>query len=523
MIKTRFEEKPLVYSCSGCSSTAQMTNYLAVQLDRKGIAEMSCIAGVGGHVKQLLRTARSGREIIVIDGCPLACSKACLLSQDIQPDLHFELSAFGVKKIYHADFDRHEADNILETLSAQIKNLQGLRNNNPLPPARVFRSEGLSFPWLGQTGVSIKEVYSKKQIREFIEFPNRLYKGNPFYVPQLTKDIRATFDKSRNPAYDFCEARYWLAYKNGKVAGRIAGIVNHAHKETWKQPYLRFGWIDFEEDKNIAYALLSQVENWAREKGLTAVHGPLGFTNFDNAGMLTAGFSEISTFATIYNYPYYPEFLEQLGYKKETGWVEYKIKISAMVPENLLKIASVVERRLGLRVVRATRKKEILAYAGRIFDLINSAYAGLFGVVPMTEKQVRYNTRKYLSFIKPELVSLVLDRNNELVGLGITMPSLSKALQKTGGKLFPLGFLHLLRAFQKNNTADLCLVAVRKDVQGKGVNAVLMREINEAFIRHGIQWAESNPELEENLKVQSQWNYYERVLHKRRSCFIKFL
>lgn len=371
--------------------------------------------------------------------------------------------------------------------------------------------------------ITVKEVLDKEQLRAFIDFPYRLYKGNKYYVPQVKKDIEDTFDENKNPAFEFCEARYWLAYKGNKVVGRIAGIINHAFIEKWKQNYLRFGWMDFEEEEEIAKVLLRKVEQWAKEKGMEAVHGPLGFTNFDYAGMLTHGFTEIGTFATIYNYPYYPVQVEKAGYKKETGWVEYKIKITKTIPEKIVKAAAVVEKRGQLKVIQPTRLKEIMPYAAKIFELINTAYAGLFGVVPMTEKQVQYNIRKYLTFIKPEFVSIVLDRDGELAAFGITMPSLSNALQKANGRLYPFGFLHLLKAFRKNKYADLLLVAVRKDLQGKGVNAILMREINAAFIRHGIEYAESNPELEENTKVQSQWDYYEKVQHKQRSCFIKYL
>ncbi|MBI5857732.1 MAG: putative zinc-binding protein [Sphingobacteriales bacterium] len=513
-MKVVSETRPLVYSCSGCSSVAQMTNYLAVQLDRRAIAEMSCIAGVGGNVKNLLHTAQSGRKIIVIDGCPLACSKACLINHSIQPSMHFELTSFGVKKEYHKDFDLKEAEEILKILELSIaKGKEKL--GSILSTAKQINTSS--------AGISIEEVKTNKQMAEFINFPLRLYKGNLFYIPQLKKDMQDTFNKTKNPAFDFCEARYWLAYKDGKPAGRIAGIINYSFIKTWKQPFVRFGWFDFIEDETVARALLQKVEQWARDNEMIAVHGPLGFTNFDYAGMLTHGFNETGTLATIYNYPYYPEFMERAGYKKETGWVEYKIKITETIPEKIEKAASVVEKRLQLRVIKPTKLKEVLPYAVKIFELINSAYTGLFGMVPMTDKQIQYYIRKYLRFIKPEFISLVLDRYGELAGFAITMPSLSRALQKAKGKLYPFGFLHLLRAFKRNKLADLSLIAVRKDLQGKGVNAILIREINAAFIRHGIEYAESNPELEENTRVQSQWDYYETVQHKRRSCFIKYV
>lgn len=372
-------------------------------------------------------------------------------------------------------------------------------------------------------GIEIREVKTRKQMDQFISFPNQLYKGNSYYVPQLKKDLEATFNKSKNPAYDFCEARHWLAYKNGKLAGRIAAIINHSFINVWQKAYVRFGWIDFIEDENVVKALLLEVEHWAHERGMKAVHGPLGFSNFDYGGMLTSGFGETGTFVTIYNYPYYPVLLEKAGYQKETGWVEYRIKVPDSVPEKLVKAASIVERRLQLKTLRPKTKEEAFPYAEKIFLLFNSAYSGLFGIVPLTQRQIQFNIKKYLSFINPEFVSLVLDKNNELVAFGIAIPSLSKALQKSKGKLFPLGFLYLMRALRKNTVVDLLLIAIRKDLQGKGVNALVMRDITDAAIQRGIQYAESNPELEENSKVQTLWDYYESTQHKSRSCFIKYL
>jgi len=388
-----------------------------------------------------------------------------------------------------------------------------------------FRNSFLKpvIPSVKSRSIIIKEVVNKKQFRAFIDFPYRLYQGNKYYVPQLRKDIEDTFSKSKNPAFEFCEVKYWLAYKGDKVVGRIAGIINYAFIEKWKNKYMRFGWIDFEEDEEIAKALLDQVEIWAKGKGMTAVHGPLGFSNFDYAGLLIEGFNQLGTFATIYNYPYYPLFIERAGYSKDVDWVEYKIKVPEVMSEKLVKIASIVEKRYNLSVVKARTTKDILPYAKDIFRLINSAYADLYGMVALNEKQIEYNTRKYLSFIRADFVSLVLDKNAELAAFGITMPSLSVALQKAKGNLYPFGFVHLLKAFRRNTLVDLYLVAVRKDLQGKGVNALLMNEMARSYIKNGIEFAESNPELELNTKVQSIWEYYDAVQHKRRRCYIKYL
>lgn len=371
--------------------------------------------------------------------------------------------------------------------------------------------------------VSVKEVTDSRQLRAFIDFPDKLYAGNPYYVPAMHFDEEATLRKDRNPAFDYCEARYWLAFRNGKVVGRIAGILNNAYIKKWKNPYMRFGWIDFEEDAEIVHALLSQVENWAREKGMTAVHGPLGFTDLDHEGMLIEGFNELGTMATIYNHPYYPVLLEKFGYVKDADWVQYRIKMPNTMPEKLVKMASIVQKRLELSVIPLHSSKDILPYADDIFGLINAAYAELYAVVPLTDKQVKYYTKQYFSFIRPEFVSLVADREGHLAAFGITMPSLSVALQKSKGKLFPFGFIHLWRAMRKNVVGDLYLVAIRKDLHGKGVNALFMHELTKTFIENGIEYAEANPQLEDNLPVQSLWKHYDARQHKRRRCYIRHL
>lgn len=371
--------------------------------------------------------------------------------------------------------------------------------------------------------VIIKEVLTKKQLKEFIDLPYRLYKGNKYYLPQLKKDVKATFDKSINPAFDFCEAKYWLAYKNNKLVGRIAAVINYSFIEKWQNKYMRFGWIEFEQDSNIAKALLNKVEEWAMEKGMSAVHGPLGFTNFDYAGLLIDGFDQLGTFATIYNYPYYASFIENAGYKKDVDWLEFKIKLPERMPEKLEKIARIVEKRLDLKVVKIGSKKDVIPYAKELFTLMNASYAELYGMVPLNERQIAYNTKKYLGFIRPDFVSLVLDKSGALAAFGITMPSMALALQKAKGHLFPFGIFHILKAFRKNDLGDLALIAVRKDLQGKGVNALLMHDLTKSYIKNGIKYAESNPELETNTKVQSLWEYYDTVQHKRRRCFIKHL
>ena len=371
--------------------------------------------------------------------------------------------------------------------------------------------------------IVVKEVIDSKDLKKFINFPYQLYKNHPYYVPPLKFDEELTLRKDKNPSFDYCEARYWLAFKEDKVVGRIAAILNKSYIEKWGNKYLRFGWIDFEKDINITKALLLQVEQWAAELGMKAVHGPMGFTDLDHEGMLIEGFDQLGTLATIYNYPYYPKFMEELGYSKDVDWVEYKITLPTTVPEKLEKIASIVQRRSNVQVAQVKSAREIKKYAKDIFDLINSTYSELYGVVPLTEKQIKAYTNQYFSFIKPDFVPLVLDSNGKLIAFAVSMPSLSKALQKAKGSLFPFGFMYILQAMRKNTMGDLYLVGVDKAYQGKGINAILMHELTKTYLKYNLKYAESNPELEHNKSVQALWEYYDATQHKRRRCFIKHI
>lgn len=371
--------------------------------------------------------------------------------------------------------------------------------------------------------IVIKEVLDKSEFKKFVNFPYHLYKDNNYFVPPLRFDEAATLDRKKNPAFEYCEARYWLAYKDGQIVGRVAAILNHSYIKKWGKRYLRFGWIDFIQDADVAKALLLAVENWAREKNCEAVHGPMGFTDLDHEGMLIEGFQEQGTLATIYNYPYYSKILEELGYRKDTDWVEFRISVPEQVPEKVERLAAIVEQKFDLRIVRARKSKEILKYTNQLFDLINKSYSHLYGVVELTDRQIQYYTKQYFSFIRPDFLALVTDKDDRLIAFGITMPSLSDALQQNKGKLFPFGFIPLLRAMKKNDVADMYLVAVHPDWQGKGVNALLMREITRSYIKNGIRFAETNPELENNVPVQSIWKYYEARQHKRRRCYIRSL
>jgi GNAT superfamily N-acetyltransferase len=371
--------------------------------------------------------------------------------------------------------------------------------------------------------ILIKEATSLKEIKSFIRFPFELYHDNPYWVPALMFDELNTLRKDKNPAFEFCEARYWLAYREGKIVGRVAAILNKRHIEKWGQRYMRFGWIDFIDDPLVSRALLNAVEGWAKETGMVAVHGPLGFTDLDREGMLVEGFDELGTLATIYNHPYYPNHMASLGYVKDTDWVEYELSIPPTPNETIARIADIALRRNKLTILELHSKKELLKYAKELFVLIDDEYKHLYGTVPLTEKQVEAYIDQYFGFVTPDFVPLIMDQNNRMVAFGVVMPSLSRALQRSQGNLFPLGFIHLLRALKKNDRADAYLVAVRSEYQGKGVNAILMNRMHNVFIKLGINKMESNPELETNQNVQGQWKYYEKRQHKRRRVFIKHL
>jgi GNAT superfamily N-acetyltransferase len=371
--------------------------------------------------------------------------------------------------------------------------------------------------------VEVKEVKTLGDLKKFIGFPYKLYKNHPYWVPPLFMDEMNTLRKDKNPAFEHCEAHYWLAYKGKKIVGRIAGIINQLYIDKWKNKYARFGWIDFIDDREVSKALLKTAENWARQKGMTAVHGPLGFTDLDYEGMLIEGFDELGTLATIYNYPYYPEHMVQLGYAKDTDWMEYELPVPEEPNEKVARIAEIALRRNKLRLLNAKKKKELLKYAKDLFHLIDLGYEQLYGVVPLTEKQVNAYVKQYFGFVKPEFVPVILDEKGKMVAFGVTMPSLSKALQKSRGRIFPFGFIYLLNALKKNDRADLYLVVVHPDYQGKGINAIMINEMNLVYKKLGIKKVESNPELETNRLVQAQWKYYERRQHKRRRCFIKHL
>lgn len=373
--------------------------------------------------------------------------------------------------------------------------------------------------------VTIKRVESKKDMKSFIRFNYELYKDNPYSVPDIYEDMLDTFS-DRNAAMEFCEAVYFLAYSDGKIVGRVAGIINNKANKTWGQQMVRFGYIDFIDEPEVSKALIDAVEQWGREKGMTDIQGPLGFTDMDAEGMLIEGFEELSTNATIYNYPYYQKHIEALGFEKEADWVEMSLTVPDKVPERLARVAEMVMKRYGLEIRKYTSHKQIAKdYGQAMFDVINQAFKPLFGYSELSDRQIEQYIKAYLPYADLKLVSLITESDGTLVAVGISMPSLSKALQKAKGRLFPFGWYHLLKVmkWKKPDTLDLMLVAVRPDYQGKGVNAILFHDLLPIYISEGYKYVETNPELELNEKVQAQWIYFDRRQHKRRRCFKKGL
>lgn len=371
--------------------------------------------------------------------------------------------------------------------------------------------------------IQIKEVVTKQDLKQFIKFPFNLYSKNKYWIPPLIGEEQKNFSKEKNPAFEFCESCLWIAQSDHKVVGRIAGIINKRYNEKIGKNVARFGYVDFIDDEEVSSKLFSTAESWARAKGCTSIHGPLGFTDMDPEGMLVEGFEEYGTIATIYNFPYYPMHAEKHGYQKDIDWIEYELLTPKSIPDKVEKLAQAVAERYNLKVLEVNNQKQLLPYAHEIFHVLNSAYENIYGFVQLTEKQIDLYVKQYFGFIKPGFVPVILNNKNEVVGFGITMPSLSLAFQKAKGRLFPFGFIHLLRAVKKNDRADLYLTGVRPDYQDKGVNAMLMYEVTKVFINQKIIWVESNPELETNMKVRAQWRFYEGRQHKRRRCYIKNL
>ena len=374
--------------------------------------------------------------------------------------------------------------------------------------------------------VQIKVVETKAELKTFVRFANKLYKGNKFYVPSIVFDELSTFDKQKNGAFEFCEAELYLAYKDGKVVGRVAAIINNKANERWDVKQVRFGWIDFINDIEVSSALLDAVTAFGKSRGMNQIVGPLGFTDFDPEGMLVEGFDRISTMALIYNHPYYPEHLKQLGYSKETGWVEYRIAIPESVPERHRNLANIVKERYKLKLLKLSRREIIKnGYGQKFFELINQTYCNLYGFSLLSPKQIDSYVDLYLSLIDTRMITFVENDKGELIGAAASIPSLSVALQKCRGEMLPFGWWHLLKAMflKRPDTLELLLIGVRPDYQNCGVNSLIILDLAERFREMGFKFAETNAMLENNDKIHAMWKPFEKEQHKARWIFGKNL
>ncbi len=364
---------------------------------------------------------------------------------------------------------------------------------------------------------------TRDQLRQYVQFGIDLYKDNACYVPPLISDDINTLSPDVNPAFDFCDAQSFMAFRNGDPVGTITAIINHAVNEKTGRHDLRFGFTDFIDDKEVVDELFTAVQKWGTERGMTHIVGPMGFTDMDHEGMLIEGFDEMGTMATIYNYPYYVSHMERLGFEKDVDWVEFRMTVPDEIPEKYVRISDIVAKKFGLRIKKYTSRSKIKReYGHAIFELVNEAYADLYGFAALTKRQIDYYINEYIGILRLEDVCLVVDSDDKLVAMGISMPSMSDALRKARGKMFPFGWYHLLKAIRgKSDVVDLLLVAVKPEYQSKGVNAMIFCDLIPEYIRNGYKYAESNLELEGNDNVQKQWEYFERRQHRRRRAWRK--
>ena len=367
--------------------------------------------------------------------------------------------------------------------------------------------------------VSIIEVKNDNDLKKFIKFPMELYKNNKNYVPPLINDEKNIWNPNENAALQYSEAKQFLAYKDGKIVGRIAVMINHKEEKDLGISKVRFGWLDFIDDEEVSKALIDVAITYAKEKNINKIEGPMGFTNLDKAGMLTMGFDKLATMIGLYNFEYYPQHLEKLGLVKEKEWVEFEMNFPEVLPEKVEKFSNLIAQKYKLKVLHFKNKKEILPLVDPMFDLLDKTYSALSTYTPITDEQKKTYKEKYFPFIDKNYIICVEDENHQLISFAITMPSYSRALQKAKGKLFPFGWWHFLQAGKKNDRANFYLIGIHPEYQRRGVTAIIFKEIFERFSKMGIKFAETNPELEENKNVQLLWQDYNPVNHKRRKTY----
>lgn len=371
--------------------------------------------------------------------------------------------------------------------------------------------------------VEVREVKTKAELRMFVNYVNVLYRDVPQFIPAMYGDDLTDWDPKKNPAFEYCEGKCFLAWRDGKIVGRIGAILSHRANEKWGLNRMRFSQVDFIDDYEVSAALFKAVEDYAREKGCEEVHGPLGFTDLDREGMLIEGFQEKSMFITYYNFPYYKDHLERLGYGKDVDWIEFLIDIpyDERTCTRLDKLSERVMRYSNLHIVPLNSRREYKPWVEKVFVLVNEAYAHLYGTVPLSEAQIKRYADKFIPLINPELACFVADEQDNLVAFGVSAPSMASALKRSNGRLFPLGWIGVLKALRVNDTLDLFLVAVTPEYRNKAVNAILLNHVLKGAQKMGIKYAETGPQLETNEKIQHQWNFFTTRQHKRRRCFVK--
>ena len=382
------------------------------------------------------------------------------------------------------------------------------------------------------TKVTVSQVTTRKELRAFVRFNYELYKDCPQAVPDLLEDTLDTLDDRSNPAFRFCDAAFFLARREGRIVGRVAAIINHRANKRWDRNEVRFGWIDFIDDPEVSRALLDTVERWGRERGMDRMVGPLGFTDLDPEGMLTEGFDQLSTMCTIYNYPYYPEHLARLGFERETGWVERKIFIPRGEHEanndKYFRVAQMAHDRYGFRLRHFRSKREIRrgGYIEKLLGVINKAYADLYGYSELDEQQMKWYAKRFLLMLDRHFLSVVENAEGEIIGVGVCMPSMSRAIQRAKARLFPFGWWHIayeLWLRRKHKILDMLLIGVLPEYHDKGANALFFADMIPSGISQGYEWAESHPQLEDNVASQKQWKNLDCEIHKRRAVFYKIL
>ena len=369
---------------------------------------------------------------------------------------------------------------------------------------------------------TIKEVKSRKELNEFVHFPNRLYKGNTYYVPQIESMDRDTLTPEKNHAIDVCEAKNWLAYdERGHIVGRVAGIINRRYNEKTGEKTCRFGWVDFVDDHEVSKALMQTIEQYAREKGMNVVQGPMGFLEFDAAGVLVEGFDQLPTAYGKYNAPYYEQHFLDLGYTKDVDFVEYRILVPEVIPERYARMSQLVSIKNDLHEAPISKRSELEPYLDDVFKCLNSAYSQLHGFSELSKGQCEDLKKQFVTNVNVDYVSIILDANDQVVAFGVGLPSLAKAMQKAKGNLFPFGWMHILKALRKNDTIDLLLIAIDEKYKNKGVNAMIFHKFAQGITKNGIKYIESTRELEDNTSVQNLWHYLEHTLTKRARTYIK--